>query len=504
MLFTTLLNEICIGNSAKIIHSRDIFDIEDVALIDGTSAEYQNNILYFGYFEHLTLGKLPQQCVLADTPGNKAMQQTASDIAVASPDELFRLFNSAKALVDASSSQGFYGELLDCAARSASVQPIMNLAASKLGNSVILLDSDFKVLAHSTVFPIDDPLWKENIAQGYCNYEFVSAVQKLDSVKNAQPTSDPVVVTCYASPHRKLSSKIFIHGKQMGIILMLENETPISTAHIQLLPTISAATGTAIARYAPYMVPGNTAYQKLLYDLLIGASPEEIAPQIDALQFSPCLCTLCIRPTRYLGQKHLKECVATELVRRLPETRFTFHENGIAALVPLGELTDLPPEKMEELEQLAKSEYLRIGVSNIFFNPESFAKRYDQASRALELGDKLHNENLVCCYSDYLFYDLLGSAGAPESLGLFCHPALSVLSRYDHDSGTDLYHTLDVYLECDCSVKNTAEKLYIHRNSLSYRLEKIKHLTNADLTDSKVRFLLAMSYRIDHFTGRDA
>ncbi len=504
MLFTTLLNQISSGNSAKIVHSVDSFDITDVALIDGTQTEYTNETLYFGEYKQLPNGHLPPQCVLVRTAESAALADCPGALALVDAGELFLLVNAAKAAVDASRGQGFYGELMDCAARSRSMEPVVNLAAARLGNSVVLLDTDFKILAHSTVFTIDDPLWAQNIRQGYCSYEFVSAVEQLEEVKNAAMTSDPVVVTCYASPLRKLSSKIFIQEKLIGIVLMLEKETPISSAHMQLLPTISAAAGAAIALYAPYLIPGNTVYQKLLYDLLIGASPEKLGPRIAELKFSTHLCALCICQTRYLGQKHLKEDVAAELVRRLPETRFTFHEGGIAALIPLGDEPELSEEQLAVLETLARDEYLRIGVSNTFFRPENFAKRYAQAHRALELSARLHPEELVCKYVDGSFYDLLDRTEDGETLGLYCHPALSILSRYDRANGTDLYHTLGTYLECACSIKETAQRLFIHRNSLNYRLERIRDLTKISTEDSNTRFLLGMSYRIDHFIGHDA
>lgn len=268
---------------------------------------------------------------------------------------------------------------MEAAAASASIDPIVNLAAARLGNSIVLLDADFKILAHSTLFPIEDALWEENIRQGYCSYEFVSAVAELDAVKNAAPNSDPVVVTCYASPLRKLSSKIFVGGKRIGIVLMLEKEVPISSIHMELLPIVSAAAGDAIIRYAPYLVSGNTAHQKLLYDLLIGASPQEVSSRVAALPFSQNLCALCIRQSRYLGQRHLKENVVPQLLHCLPETCCAFHEGGIAALVPLHEALSLNPGQLDALQALAQAEHLRIGVSGLFFQPENFAKHYVQA-----------------------------------------------------------------------------------------------------------------------------
>ena len=86
---------------------------------------------------------------------------------------------------------------------------------------------------------------------------------------------------------------------------------------------------------------------------------------------------------------------------------------------------------------------------------------------------------------------------------MFCHPALSILNRYDVQNKTELYHTLDVFLRCDGILKDAADALYIHRNSLRYRMERIQELTGVDLTDGSVRFLLQMSFQIDRFTGKE-
>lgn len=501
MMFTSLINAISTNTSAKILHSADIHNIEDVALIDGVCTQYLNNTLYFGYFEQLPDGVLPAQCVLVRTDAVKHLTDIQTDVCLADAAELFALFNTAKAYVDRSKKQGFYGELLDCAARSGGIQPVINLAAAKLNNSVILLDCNFKILAASTVFPIDDPLWAQNIQQGYCTYEFVHAVQQLDSVKHAQKNSDPVVVTCFASPLRKLSSKMFIDGNYVGIILMLEKETPISTAHMQLLPIISAASSEAIRRYAPFLLPGNTVYQKLLYDLLIGAPPETIAPQLTGLHFSPHLCALCIRSARYVGQQHLQETVSARLLQLIPNLRFTFHENSIAALLPLEHSPTISAQQLECLQTLAQQEHMRIGISHTFFHPESFAQYYAQARKALELSEHLSNASAVCLYSDVSFYDLLEHVENNAALGVFCHPALAMLNRYDIKNNSDLYHTLDVFLAHNCSVKDTAQALFIHRNSLNYRLERIHTLTQVDLSDSNTCFLLRMSYAIDRYLG---
>jgi len=503
MRFSALLERISRESPVKTVQSADLYEISDVALLDGVQSEFTNTTVYFGFARQLPAGRLPAQCVLEEAAEPPAPDADGS-LALAQPDALFLLFNAARRQIDETRGRGLYAELMDMAAQGSGIDTLVNLAASRLGNSVVLLDADFKVLSHSAIFPISDPLWAENIRRGYCSYEFISAVAEMDAVKNAPYTTEPMVVTCYASPLRKLSSRFFLNGRLAGFVLMIEKETPISPMQMELLPVIAAAVGSAVSRYMPYLVSDAGVYQKLLYDLLIGATPAQIAPRLAGLHFAPRLCALCIRQTRYLGQRRLRESIAPRLLEALPDARYTFHENGIAALIPLPDAGGLPEQTRAQLETFARAEYLRIGVSNLFFAPEHFARCYAQARRALELSARLSPDEIVCRYAACSFYDLLSAVPDASSLGFYCHPALPILSRYDRDNGANLYHTLETYLVCSCSVKKTAEALFIHRNSLDYRLERIRALTGLDLEDSNVLFQLAMSYRIDHFTGLDA
>ncbi len=503
MLFSELISAISEKIPLKAIGISDSFDIKDTALLDGVQAEFQNDVLYIGYYEQTRFRKLPSHCVLVGSSETEALLSAGTDLALAGEQKLFFLFNLAKSLVDASRSKGLYAELMDCAAQTKSVTAFMNLAASKLGNSIVLLDRDFKVLSTSNIYPIDDPLWASNIRQGYCSYEFISAVNDMEIIKNAPKTSEPIVITCYASPLRKLSSKMFQGGHMIGFVIMLENESPVSPEHFDLLRIVSEAAGDVIARFAPYLLPDSTQYQRLLYEMVIGAPADKLTQYIGKLSFPENMCAVRISQSRDLGQKHLKEQITSKLKTLLPGTQFTYHDNGIAALLSSTEAFGLTYEQTELLNSFAKSEAVSVGVSNTFFKIEDFARYYSQACRALELENRLRFGSIVCKYADYAFFDLLGEVKKPNTLEAYCHPALKLLRRYDSENNTELFRTLETYLSCDCSIKLSSEKLFIHRNSLTYRLKRILELTQIDLNDSATRFLLEMSFRIGRFAGEE-
>ena len=499
MLFSKFIKQISVQEPLKVIHYNDTFEISDISLIDGFQTSYVNDILYLGYYEQLTEGDFPPQCILVKNEKTLALKNISTDLALIDQSDLFFFVNAAKALLGGSQNQGFYADLINCAIRTQDINPIMNLAATKLGNPLILLDENLKILSYSNVFSIKDPIWAKNIQQGYCNYEFVAATSKIDVIKNSTLTTDAIIVTCPGSPLRKLSSKIICNNHLTGIVLMLATETPISAKHIELLPIISAAIGTTIQRYLNYLLSKNTLHQKLLYDLLIGASPKEIEPRISSLKFSSYLCTLYIHHSQFLRQSNLMDQIAGKLVKLISHTHFTFHEGGIAALISLGNQCRLSNEQLDLLDKLSKQEHLQIGISNTFFGIENFATYYAQAKRTLAILHNLQIERNIGCYEEFSFYDLLNNLKSSKSLEEYCHPALVILQKYDEANNTELYHTLYIYLECSCSIKLSSDFLFIHRNSLTYRLERIQKLIQGDLTDSNLRFLLRLSYRVNYF-----
>jgi DNA-binding PucR family transcriptional regulator len=79
------------------------------------------------------------------------------------------------------------------------------------------------------------------------------------------------------------------------------------------------------------------------------------------------------------------------------------------------------------------------------------------------------------------------------------HRSLKQLKDYDESHKGELFKTLKVLVESGNNLKNACENLHIHRNTLGYRIERIKELTQLDLSQPEILFELAYSFRIDDF-----
>ena len=66
------------------------------------------------------------------------------------------------------------------------------------------------------------------------------------------------------------------------------------------------------------------------------------------------------------------------------------------------------------------------------------------------------------------------------------------LDEYDALNNSNLVEVLDCYMKHNGSVQDTAEELFVHRNTVNYKIKKIEALLNVDITKFSVRNELAL------------
>jgi hypothetical protein len=501
MTFSKLIERISEEYNIDILSQEENSEIQNVAFLDGRQNSAAKNTLYFGYDKQLAAAKsFPVHCILAGTGENVLPFSLEGNAALVPENSLFSIFNDIKTLVESTRNDGIYTELTALADETRTIESVIEAASVKLGNSLLFCDMNFKILASSDSYPVPDPLWIENTKRGYCGYEFINGVKSMQCVRNTPQTTAAVEVTCPISPYRKLASKVFHNQTQIGFLLTIEGENPFLPFHFEMLSIISHALSYTITCYTPGLFEGTGLYHDLLYEMLIGAPLRDIQPRLKKLRFPSRMQVIFLRPAKYMGQQHLNSLACKSLKTSIPGILVTCHKKGIVGIIPLDEEENPGPGILEKLKALYQKEPMQIGISNCFTDMETFVRHYEQALAALEMGQKLGSEEPVCFYQDYQIFHLLSEVKDAGRLERFCHPALAVLKQYDRENSSQLYKTLCVFIEKGCNIKLASESLYIHRNSLAYRLNRITGLCQLDLADINTLFLLRLSYFIDRYT----
>lgn len=120
---------------------------------------------------------------------------------------------------------------------------------------------------------------------------------------------------------------------------------------------------------------------------------------------------------------------------------------------------------------------------------------YREAVQAMQLGQRLKLDQVVE-FGSLGIYRLLGQLEEVPAVRLFTEQVISPLVTYDREHRSSLVQTIDAYFKHHGNISQTAESLFIHRNTLLYRLERIQELTKHDLNQSNMRLAMHLALKL--------
>ncbi len=121
-----------------------------------------------------------------------------------------------------------------------------------------------------------------------------------------------------------------------------------------------------------------------------------------------------------------------------------------------------------------------------YTDPADFGKSYTEAKNMIPKKDLLPNpsgKKVISASSMGIYKYMFTSENQREILD-YCNCKLKKLEIYDNTNGSFLIDTILNYYSCGFNIKKTAEMMYVHRNSLQYRLKKIEEILGISLDDS--------------------
>lgn len=137
---------------------------------------------------------------------------------------------------------------------------------------------------------------------------------------------------------------------------------------------------------------------------------------------------------------------------------------------------------------------LQAGVGQNELGLALLAKSYREARAALNMAVK--TEQNILYYKNLGVLKILLSTEDKKVLQDFYQEALGRLADYDATYHTDYLVTLRLYLEQNGSVQAVAKQTYVHRNTINYKLRKIKEITGRNLADVEERLTMLLAFKI--------
>lgn len=140
------------------------------------------------------------------------------------------------------------------------------------------------------------------------------------------------------------------------------------------------------------------------------------------------------------------------------------------------------------------------GISRLVPTPSALAGAYEQATTAVRVGRRLHGAGARATFDSLGVYRLLSLVPETKELRNFVTETLGDLAADDPET-TDLRRTLEVLLETNLNVAETARRLHFHYNTLRYRIAKLERALGPFTTDAHLRLNLTLALHVLRMRG---
>jgi sugar diacid utilization regulator len=196
----------------------------------------------------------------------------------------------------------------------------------------------------------------------------------------------------------------------------------------------------------------------------------------------------------------LSETAATELRARMlralertldaqaPGSLMSQMGDVITAAVPTEALADAPRALKAlvaaldtQLAAIAPGLRLSSGIGSAARGAGAFVASHREAQQCLAVLRRLGRTGEALTVDELGVMRLLLDTNQPEELTAFMQRVLGPALERDRDSDGALIETLGAYLRCNCDVRACAAELYVHVNTVRYRLRRIEELCRVDL-----------------------
>ena len=366
-------------------------------------------------------------------------------------------------------------------------------------NPIFVHDVGFNILAYSHRVPgmlvwDQDPRTGNNIVPLSLINDFKVEPAYLHTLTTTEPSLYPPEQRGYPI----LYMNIWKDGRYEGRICVDELETPIRPGQYLAIGHLAKLIVRSLGNHRLMHFNLENSITEFFCSYLSGSVEDQtqILKMLQLLNWKRYDSYLCLRLDARLQDIRMMSSAAAlgHIESQVPNSHAFIYQEGISVIVNLTYSRTRIADVLSSLAILLRDGLMKMGTSTEIKDFFLIPQGHEQAVTALNLG--LQSPSTKWCYrfDDYFLEFLHMKAAEVLPPQLLCPQKLIDLRNYDRANRTDLYNTLKIYLELERNVLQTAKKLFIHRSTLFYRLERIGKIADVDLDDAHTRLVLRLSF----------
>ena len=371
---------------------------------------------------------------------------------------------------------------------------------------ILLLTPSYSVIACSRIHNVTDSVWNHAVTEGYYPDFVISYIVKNHREWDISHQRQELFERSLPySENKRLICNMWHQGEQIGSIAVLISEMEPNGDDRELILFARDLIQKILALGGSKTAKIETPQEFLLIEILGGKIPNRDA------HYSRFLLDNINDPGYFLliniefqAPKESKDFVNTFRILFPQATTFVY-TNRLLIFFAQHTPIEISESFFATLEELLSSCNAIAYISDMYENLFHTREHYCKNVRIGKLTAITKETKRVVFYNDYRFIDMYYLAA--NSIGRFkvetfvCRKAHEIY-RYDKNHKTEYIDTLWNYLNAGESASGAAKMMYLHKNTIAYRISRIKELFQLDLSHYESNFQIYYSCCILRFHDR--
>lgn len=374
-----------------------------------------------------------------------------------------------------------------------------------LGNPLMIVNSDRRLLASAGSFPENRADVQEEITQGYVSEEVNAEMERAGILDDVRHAGHSIISENERFGQRWVTSVISFHHMEMGRFDMLEQDVPIREADLELVDFAGVLAGVMIDKLGiagERAGSGSTVLDDLLSATFANEKTMRAQLALSSMPLDEVYVLMELVGEREVPRAHLQR-IAARVTGAFRNSLWTARDGRLVVLLALGPRTSVGWDAYVRTERVVgqRKEFVHTLERNglVAYVSEPFEQvglapgRYQQI-RDLE-GARIASGELIRYFWHHRYSVLAGMAHTFWQVDMMLDKRVIAMSLYDEDHGTAYLDTARKTVEYPGSPAEAAKALNVHRNTYFYRVNKIAELFYLDLRRGEDRLAVAFFTR---------
>ena len=379
------------------------------------------------------------------------------------------------------------------------LQALTDAAYDILGNPILIADNSYKILA-SCMNPIygrpDLDVQKE---LGYMLENNIAAMKQDRIFEKARKAHYPYYCKSKGASEGWITAMVYIHNIETAHIATADSNRLFTQEDFEFIDFLCRIVSLELQKSDFYKTNRSMMHNFFLLELL----DNHVLDLPTIYRRAQCLgwtnteylriMTITDKTAAIFDQK--ARLVSQQMTTLFPVCHWAIYKGQIIFLIGT---PDPSPERFradKRLSDFLEVNHLTASFCRAFHSLLDTKQFYEESLVAYQLGQRFSPETCMYFYTDYICHHIAEILSEHSRLSNFYHPVIDIIKEYDKQHNSRLLDTLKEYLTYPDNPGQAAKHLCIHKNTLFYRIAKIKELFALDLSSGEERLSLHMSLK---------